>query len=180
MPIYRWARRLFRTFSIPVPQKDASAAIQLRNHDVAFHDVYFGYGNYDVVHGVSFTAKEGSVTALVGPSGSGKSTIASLVPRFWDCRDGRVTIGGDVNVTSIGIEHLMDTVAFVFQNTFLFSDTIAANIRFGNPDASDQEMIAAAKAARAHDFIMLCQMVMTPIWESRQRLCLAASVSALP
>jgi ATP-binding cassette subfamily B protein len=93
------------------------------------------------------------VTALVGPSGSGKSTIAALVARFRDVREGAVSIGG-VDVRDMAIDQLMETVAFVFQDTFLFSDTIAANIRFGNPEASDDQVRAAAEAARAHDFIM--------------------------
>src|SRR5690606_10967363 len=100
-----------------------------------------------------FIARAGEVTALVGPSGSGKSTIASLIPRFWDVREGTVTLGG-IDVREIGLEQLMDEVAFVFQNTFLFSDTIAANIRFGDPAATEEDVIAAARAARAHDFIM--------------------------
>jgi ATP-binding cassette subfamily B protein len=102
---------------------------------------------------VSFTAREGAVTALVGPSGSGKSTIASLIPRFFDVRSGRITIGS-VDVREMGLDQLMDTVAFVFQDTVLFTDTIANNIRFGKPDATDVEVEAAARAARAHEFVM--------------------------
>lgn len=135
------------------PQADSGRTVTLASHDVAFDNVSFGYGSRDVLHGASFTARAGEVTALVGPSGSGKSTIASLIPRFWDVRSGKVTLGG-VDVRDIGLNQLMDEIAFVFQNTFLFSETIAANIRFGNPSASDDAVIAAAKAARAHDFIM--------------------------
>ena len=135
------------------PQSDSGRKVTPAGHDVAFENVHFGYGAHDVLHGIDFTAKAGSVTALVGPSGSGKSTIASLIPRFWDVRTGRVTIGG-VDVREIGHDQLMETVAFVFQDTFLFSDTIAANIRFGKPDATDAEVEAAARAARAHDFII--------------------------
>lgn len=134
-------------------QPDQADAGQPEGHDVTFENVSFGYDSHDVLHGVSFTARAGSVTALVGPSGSGKSTIASLIPRFFDVRAGRITLGG-VDVRQIGLDALMDKVAFVFQNTFLFSDTIAANIRFGNPNASVAEIEAAARAARAHDFIM--------------------------
>lgn len=133
-------------------QKDGGAPAPVE-HDVAFEDVRFSYHDNDVLHGVSFTARAGTVTALVGPSGSGKSTIASLIPRFFDARAGKVTIGG-VDVRTIALGTLMDNVAFVFQTTFLFSDTIAANIRFGKPQASDADVEAAAKAARAHDFIM--------------------------
>lgn len=135
------------------PQADSGTRVVLRNHDVAFANVRFGYGESDVLHGVSFLARTGEVTALVGPSGSGKSTIAALVARFRDVREGAVSIGG-VDVRDMAIDQLMETVAFVFQDTFLFSDTIAANIRFGNPEASDDQVRAAAEAARAHDFIM--------------------------
>ncbi len=135
------------------PQADSGRTVALASHDVVFDEVSFGYGKEEVLHRVSFTAPAGSVTALVGPSGAGKSTVASLVARFWDPRSGRVTLGG-VDLREIGLAQLMDMVAFVFQDSFLFSDTIAANIRFGNPKASDAEVEAAARAARAHDFIM--------------------------
>lgn len=135
------------------PQPDSGKRVALANHDVAFDGVRFGYGENDVLHGVSFLARTGEVTALVGPSGSGKSTIAALVARFRDVREGVVSIGG-TDVRDMAIDQLMETVAFVFQDTFLFSDTIAANIRFGNPDASGDQLRAAAKAARVHDFIM--------------------------
>ena len=135
------------------PQADSGRTVALASHDVVFDEVSFGYGKEEVLHRVSFTAPAGSVTALVGPSGAGKSTVASLVARFWDPRSGRVTLGG-VDLREIGLAQLMDMVAFVFQDSFLFSDTIAANIRFGNPGGSDAEVEAAARAARAHDFIM--------------------------
>lgn len=166
------------------PQSDTNNRTPPPNHDVSFEGVSFAYGETDVLHDVSFTAKTGAVTAIVGPSGSGKSTIASLVARFWDVRAGRVTIGG-VDVREMGIDQLMDTVAFVFQNTFLFSDTIAANIRFGNPEASDAEVEAAARASRAHDFIMtLPQGYSTPLNEQgrslsggeRQRIAIARAI----
>ncbi|MEL6827574.1 MAG: ABC transporter ATP-binding protein [Pseudomonadota bacterium] len=134
------------------PQSDTKQSFRLPHHDIAFENVSFGYSDHDVLRNVGFVARTGEITALVGPSGAGKSTVASLVPRFWDVRAGRITLGG-VDVREIGLDQLMDTVAFVFQDTFLFSDTIAANIRFGNPDASDEEVEAAARAARAHDFV---------------------------
>lgn len=143
---------LVRQLMSAPPQADNGRVVTLRHHDVVFERVSFGYGENDVLHDVSFTAKTNEVTALVGLSGSGKSTIASLVPRFHDVRLGKVTIGG-VDVRQIGLSQLMDMVAFVFQDNFLFSDTIAANIRFGNPAASDAEVVAAARAARADDFI---------------------------
>ncbi|MCO6184836.1 ABC transporter ATP-binding protein [Rhizobium sp. L1K21] len=134
------------------PQNDSGKVVALDGHAVTFDAVYFGYDARDVLHNISFTAREGAVTALVGPSGAGKSTIASLVPRFFDVRSGRISIGG-VDVCNMGLDQLMDTVAFVFQDTVLFTDTIANNIRFGKPDATDAEIEAAAKAARAHEFI---------------------------
>ena len=133
-------------------QVDTNKTIPLESHDVTFENARFGYDTQDVLHDVSFTAREGTVTALVGPSGSGKSTIAGLIPRFFDVRSGRIAIGG-VDVRDMGLDQLMDTVAFVFQDTILFTDTIANNIRFGKPDATDTEVEAAAKAARAHEFI---------------------------
>ncbi|WP_319520666.1 ABC transporter ATP-binding protein [uncultured Martelella sp.] len=134
------------------PQHDTGRRAALSGHDVVFENVSFGYGSGDVVTDVSFIARSGTVTALVGPSGSGKSTLASLIPRFFDVRAGRITIGG-VDIRDMAQEQLMDTVAFVFQQTFLFTGTVADNIRFGNPDASDEAVEAAAVAARAHDFI---------------------------
>ncbi|MEM0985067.1 MAG: ABC transporter ATP-binding protein [Pseudomonadota bacterium] len=166
------------------PQTDTDQRVAFPNHDIAFEGVSFGYTDQDVLHDVSFLAKTGEITALVGPSGSGKSTVASLVPRFWDVGSGRVTIGG-INVRDVGLDQLMDTVAFVFQDTFLFSGTIADNIRFGRPDASDAEVEAAAKAARAHDFIIrMDKSYETPLGEhgaalsggERQRLAIARAI----
>ncbi|PIP00217.1 ABC transporter [Pleomorphomonas carboxyditropha] len=134
------------------PQPDSGRRVALAGHDVVFENVSFGYGPVDVLSDVSFTARAGAVTALVGPSGAGKSTVAGLVARFRDPRAGRVTLGG-VDLRDIALDQLMETVAFVFQDSFLFSDTIAANIRYGDPRASDAEVEAAARAARAHDFI---------------------------
>lgn len=101
---------------------------------------------------VSFEVARGSVTALVGPSGAGKTTVARLVPRFWDVTAGKIEIGGH-DIRTIGAERLLQQVAFVFQESFLFADSIAANIRIGRPEATEAEVIAAARAAQAHDFI---------------------------
>lgn len=135
------------------PQPDTGAQVTLNGHGIVFDDVRFGYGPHEVLHGISFAAPVGGVTALVGPSGSGKSTVASLIPRLYDPNAGRVTMGG-VDLRDIGIDQLMQQVAFVFQQTFLFSGTIGDNIRFGKHDATEAELHAAARAARAHDFIM--------------------------
>ena len=133
--------------------------------DVEFRDVSFSYEagadgangvstRAQALSGVSFRAEEGRVTALVGPSGGGKSTVASLIPRFWDVREGegQILVGG-VDVRDIPVETLMDTVSFVFQDNFLFFDTVKNNIRVGRPDATDEEVVAAARAAQCHSFV---------------------------
>lgn len=138
---------------LPVPAADA--ARQPHNASVRFEDVSFRYhrNGHEVLHSISFEAQPGTITALVGPSGAGKTTVARLIPRFWDVSAGRILIGG-VDVREMTPETLMAQVAFVFQDTFLFSDSIADNIRLGQPTATLDEIIGAAKAAQAHDFIM--------------------------
>lgn len=128
------------------------------SYDVEFRHVSFSYENTEqgirteALRDVSFTAPQGEITALVGPSGSGKSTIANLIPRFWDVEQGEIRIGG-VDIRQIATEKLMDMVSFVFQDTFLFYDTLYENISVGSPDATKDEVVAAAKAAQCHDFI---------------------------
>lgn len=125
-----------------------------KDASVVFDNVSFGYEGHEyVLHNVSFEASAGSVTALIGPSGAGKSTVAKLIPRFWDVNEGRIFIGG-VDVRDIDAEVLMEHVSFVFQETFLFYDTLKANIKIANPQASDDAIIEAARAAQIHDFIM--------------------------
>ena len=127
-------------------------------YDITFTDVSFAYENKteatrtDALHHINFTARAGEITALVGPSGSGKSTIANLIPRFWDGEHGEIKIGG-TNVKNIATEQLMDLVSFVFQDSFLFFDTIYENIRMGNPHATHEQVIAAAQAAQCDEFI---------------------------
>lgn len=127
-------------------------------YDITFTDVSFAYENKteatrtDALHHINFTARAGEITALVGPSGSGKSTIANLIPRFWDVEQGEIKIGG-TNVKNIATEQLMDLVSFVFQDSFLFFDTIYENIRMGNPHAIHEQVIAAAQAAQCDEFI---------------------------
>jgi ATP-binding cassette subfamily B protein IrtA len=133
---------------LPAPRKTQTPG----DHTVAFSHVTFSYGSRQAIEDISFTAAEGSVTALVGPSGSGKTTIAQLVPRFWDAGEGTVMIGG-VDVRDISPETLMDMVAFVFQDAFLFHETIEENIRMGRADRSFEDVVAAARAAQAHEFI---------------------------
>ncbi|MBO9605487.1 MAG: ABC transporter ATP-binding protein [Paenibacillaceae bacterium] len=121
--------------------------------DITFDEVCFAYDDKrDVLKAISFTVREGTLTALVGPSGAGKTTIARLVPRFWDVTGGAVTIGG-ADVRQIGSSRLLDMVSFVFQDDYLFEGTVMDNIRMGRPGAADEEVVAAAKQARCHDFI---------------------------
>ena len=150
----------------PLPEPPAPGE-QPQDASVAFENVSFSYGASEgdagstggegkdaapALQGVSFTAPAGSVTALVGPSGAGKSTVARLIPRFWDASQGCVRVGG-ADVRRIASDTLMQQVAFVFQDTFLFADTIAGNIRLGCPEATQQDVENAARAAQAHEFI---------------------------
>ena len=124
-----------------------------RGHDVVFEDVSFSYGDGEqVLRDVSFTAREGEVTALVGPSGSGKSTVAKLAARFWDADAGSVRVGG-VNVADVDPETRLADYAEVFQDVVLFDDTVMGNIRLGRVGATDEEVLAAARAAMCDEFV---------------------------
>lgn len=114
---------------------------------VELHGVHFGYGDTEVLHGIDLIFREGTVNALVGPSGSGKTTLCHLLSRFWDVDGGR-------DVREYDMDSLMQNFSFVFQNVYLFHDTVANNIRFGRPDAPMEKVIEAAKKARCHNFIM--------------------------
>ena len=124
-----------------------------RDASIEFVNVSFAYDKTEVLNNVSFTARPGTVTALVGVSGAGKSTIAMLAARFWDIEDGEIRIGGS-HIKQIRTEDLMNTVSFVFQDNILFFDTIEENIRMGNKTATKEDVINTAKAAQCHDFIM--------------------------
>ena len=126
--------------------------IPLEHFDIAFKNVNFGYGARQVLKDVSFTIPEKTSTAIVGPSGSGKTTICSLLARFYDPQSGSITVGGH-DLREMTCDSLLKNISMVFQNVYLFNDTIRANILFGKPDATEAEMIAAAKKARCHDFI---------------------------
>lgn len=123
-----------------------------KGHDISFENVSFSYGNEKVLDGVTFTAKEGEVTALVGPSGSGKSTCAKLAARLWDISDGKITVGG-TDISTIDPEILLTDYSIVFQDVVLFDDTVMENIRLGKHGASDEEVIEAAKAANCDEFV---------------------------
>ena len=140
----------------PVPEP--ATPQRPKGHDVTFDNVSFSYENKqektrtEALKHISFTARAGEITALVGPSGSGKSTIANLIPRFWDVSEGSIRIGG-ADIRNIPSEALMDQVSFVFQDTFLFFDTLYENIRVGKDGATEEQVIAAARAAQCDDFI---------------------------
>ena len=127
--------------------------IHLDHYDIRFRNVDFGYDSRQVLKDVSFTIPEMTSTAIVGPSGSGKTTICSLLARFYDPQGGNISVGGH-DLKEFTCDSLLSNISMVFQNVYLFNDTIRANILFGKPDATEDEMIEAAKKARCHDFIM--------------------------
>lgn len=131
-----------------------SSHFEPKGHDITFEDVSFSYNEAGetVIDDVSFTAREGEVTALVGPSGSGKSTLSKLAARFWDADSGRVLVGG-INVESVDPEALLKDYAVVFQDVLLFDNSVMENIRLGRRDATDGEVLAAAKAANCDEFV---------------------------
>lgn len=145
--------RMDEILNIPI-LPDAKEPKQPVNDDVEFQNVSFSYsGNDMALSKISFKAPHGKCTAIVGPSGGGKSTIANLISRFWDVTEGSIMIGG-VDIRNISGEELTKHISFVFQNTFLFKQSILDNIRIGRPGATTEEVIEAAKAAQCHDFIM--------------------------
>ena len=156
-----------------------------KGYDITFEGVGFAYDNGEtVLKNVSFTAKQGEVTALIGPSGGGKSTAAKLAARFWDVEHGRITVGG-VDVASVDPEQLLTAYSIVFQDVTLFNNTVMENIRIGRKDATDAEVIQAAKAAMCDEFIAkLPQGYQTMIGENgstlsggeRQRISIARAL----
>ena len=122
------------------------------NRDIHIEHIGFAYENRRIIDDVTLDIKENTTTAIVGPSGGGKTTITSLIARFWDVQEGKVTLGGR-NVKDYSFDSLMENFSFVFQRVYLFEDTIANNIRFGRPEASMDEVVEAAKKAACHDFI---------------------------
>ena len=127
--------------------------VKLEHYDIAFRNVDFGYDERRVLKDVSFTIPEKSSTAIVGPSGSGKTTLCSLLARFYDPQGGSIILGGH-DLREFTCDSLLRNLSMVFQNVYLFHDTVRANLLFGKPDATEEEMIAAAKKARCHDFIL--------------------------
>ena len=183
--------RIFEMLDEAPEIQDAPGAVALDEieGDVLFDDVHFRYGEGDeVLHDVKFRIAPGEVVALVGPSGAGKTSIANLVCRFYDPIHGRILVDGR-DLRRVQIRSLRKHVAVVLQDTFLFNTTVRENLRYGKPDASDEEMVAAAKAAYAHEFIkQLPQGYDTEIGErgvklsggQKQRLSLARAILADP
>ena len=126
---------------------------QPKGSEIALRDVHFAYKEEEVLHGVSLTIREGTVNALVGPSGSGKSTIAKLIASFWDVGSGRVTFGG-TDIRQIPLDDYQKKIAYVSQDNYLFDMSVMENIRLGNPAATDEQVMEAAKACGCHEFIM--------------------------
>ena len=132
--------------------KEGSITEPIKNHNIVFKDVSFSYDDRPILKDVSAEIKENTMTAIVGPSGSGKTTFCNLIARFWDVNSGEILIGGK-NIKDNKIENLMNSISMVFQDVYLFEDTIENNIKFGKQNASHEEVVQAAKKARCHEFI---------------------------
>lgn len=143
-------QKLLKIDSLPEPSVEKLP----QDHTIEIKDVHFSYDDEEeeVLHGIDLTMKEGSFTALVGPSGGGKSTVAKLIARFWDVSSGTISIGG-IDIKEMKVTSLANIVSFVTQDNFLFSRSIKENIRLGKPDASDEEVMEAARAACCDEFI---------------------------
>jgi len=133
--------------------KEGSITEPIKNHNIVFKDVYFSYDDRPILKDVSAEIKENTMTAIAGPSGSGKTTFCNLIARFWDVEKGEISIGKH-NIKEYSLESLMRQISMVFQNVYLFQDTIENNIKFAKPDATHDEVIEAAKKACCHEFIM--------------------------
>lgn len=149
--------RFFNDFCKSTENRDllcaGRAKVSIASYNIDFTDVSFGYGEIEVLHNLSFQIPQNTTTAIVGPSGSGKSTICNLITRFYDVNSGSVKIGGH-DVREFTCDSLLKNISMVFQNVYLFNDTIRNNIKFGKSDATEDEIIEAAKKACCHDFIM--------------------------
>ncbi|HEV7664609.1 MAG TPA: ATP-binding cassette domain-containing protein, partial [Chloroflexota bacterium] len=184
------AEKVFELLDEPVTINEAAQPVTLHRveGDVEFREVTFSYGREPVLERVSFHANPGEMIALVGHTGAGKTTIASLLARFYDPVDGAILVDG-VDLRDLSFETLRRSIGLVLQDNFLFSGTIADNIRYSRPDASDEDMIAAAKVANAHDFIeRLARGYQTQVLEraanlslgQRQLIAIARAVLADP
>ncbi len=135
------------------PLPEASPSEKIERHDIQLKDVVFGYGDTPVLKKISLQIPENALTALVGPSGSGKTTLTRLIARFWDVKEGQIRIGGK-NINAYTTDHLLANISMVFQDVYLFNETIFNNIQIGRPGATPQQVEAAARAACCHDFIL--------------------------
>lgn len=180
------ARMIYEILDIEPQQADAPDAgiLQVSKGEIRFANVRFSYGNTEVLHGISFDAKPGKVTAVVGASGAGKSTLIALTQRFYDIDSGKILIDGQ-NIAKVTKASLRHQIAYVSQQPYLFEGTIADNIRYGRPDATDKEIIEAAKLAHADEFITQQPLGYdTPVGENgvtlsggqRQRLSIARAI----
>lgn len=162
------ADRMMEIYESPIAE--GAEKFNPNGHDIVFEHVSFAYDEKDVLQDVSFTAKEGEITALVGPSGSGKSTCARLAARLWDVTRGSVKVGG-VDISAIDPEVLLADYSMVFQDVVLFDDTVMENIRLGKRGATDEEVLAAAKVANCDEFVSkLSKGYHTPIGENGTKL----------
>jgi ATP-binding cassette subfamily B protein len=139
---------------LDMPPMDIDGAdIAPKNHEIEVENIGFSYDKRKIIDGISIKIPEKTTTAIVGPSGGGKTTLCNLIARFWDVDEGSVKLGGK-DVREYSFDSLMRNFSFVFQRVYLFEDTVANNIRFGDPSAPMEQVIEAAKKARCHDFIM--------------------------
>ena len=153
-----------------MPIQEGEKHMEITNYDIEFKDVYFGYDNYSVINGVSFIAKQGEITALIGSSGSGKTTLTKLAARFWDIDRGKILIGGK-DISKVDPEILLKNFSIVFQDVILFNSSIKDNIKIGKKDATDEGIAMAARIARCYDFIdKMPEGMDTIIGENGQRL----------
>ncbi len=153
-----------------MPIQEGKKSMEIKNYDIEFKDVYFGYDDYSVINGVSFIAKQGEITALIGSSGSGKTTLTKLAARFWDIDRGKILIGGE-DIGKVDPETLLKNFSIVFQDVILFNSSIKDNIKIGKKDATDEEIVRAAKIAKCYEFInKMPEGIDTLIGENGQRL----------
>jgi subfamily B ATP-binding cassette protein MsbA len=182
--------RIIELIDKPIEVKDKEDAIELKRfkHEIEFRNVDFAYADTPVLKDISFTIPKGKTIALIGASGVGKSTIADLIPRFYDANKGAVLLDG-IDVRDYKMESLRSVMSFVTQETFLFNDTIFNNIALSRPDATEEEVIHAAKIANAHEFIMQTEDGYQTVTGDRgirfsggqrQRLCIARAVLKNP
>jgi ATP-binding cassette subfamily B protein len=148
------ANRILELKPMDIEGKDITpASYEIKAENIGFSYNKSGEDKKKIIDNVSVTIPEKTTTAIVGPSGGGKTTLCHLLSRFWDVDEGAVTLGG-MNIKDYSMDSLMKNFSFVFQNVYLFKDTIANNIRFGQPNATMERVIEAAKKAKCHDFIM--------------------------